>query len=199
MSRFSKFIALAAAAVAMAACGQKTVINGTLADAPSSEVIVKLLDVNKFRVLDTVDVNASGKFTYKADIKKGDPEFIYLFHGDRKIASLLLEAGDKVSVMTDTLGRSTVDGSEESVKLAKVEKDYAAARGVFDSYAKQIEAASTEAMISDLSRQMGKAYIDYYRDRVKYVMENSTSLTVVPVFYQVLGESLPLFTHSGRL
>ena len=90
MSRFSKFIALAAAAVAMAACGQKTVINGTLADAPSSEVIVKLLDVNKFRVLDTVDVNASGKFTYKADIKKGDPEFIYLFHGDRKIASLLL-------------------------------------------------------------------------------------------------------------
>ena len=105
MSRFSKFVALAAAAVVLAACGQKAVINGTLADAPSSEIIVKLLDVNKFKVLDTVDVNSSGKFTYKADVKEGDPEFIYLFHGDRKIASLILEAGDKVSVMTDTLGR----------------------------------------------------------------------------------------------
>ncbi len=196
MSRFSKFIALAVAAVALAACGQKTVINGTLADAPSSEIIVKLLDVNKFKVLDTVDVNSSGKFTYKADVKEGDPEFIYLFHGDRKIASLILEAGDKVSVMTDTLGRSTIEGSDESVKLAQVEKDYAAMRGVFDSYAKQIEAASTDAMVSDLSRQMGKSYVEYYRGRVKYIMENSNSLTIVPVFYQVLGESLPLFNQN---
>ena len=197
MSSFSKFIALAAAAVALAACGQKAVINGTLSDAPSSEVIVKLLDVNKFKVLDTVDVNASGKFTYKADIKAGDPEFIYLFYGDRKIASLLLDAGDKVSVTADTLGRSAVvEGSEESVKLAQVEKDYAAVRAVFDSYAKKLEAASTEAMVSDLSKQMGKAYIEYYRDRVKYVMENSASLTVVPVFYQVLGENLPLFSQN---
>lgn len=196
MSRFSKFVALAAAAVVMAACGQKAVINGTLADAPSSEIIVKLLDVNKFKVLDTVDVNSSGKFTYKADVKEGDPEFIYLFHGDRKIASLILEAGDKVSVMTDTLGRSTIEGSDESVKLAQVEKDYAAMRGVFDSYAKQIEAASTDAMVSDLSRQMGKSYVEYYRGRVKYIMENSNSLTIVPVFYQVLGESLPLFNQN---
>lgn len=196
MSRFSKFVALAAAAVVLAACGQKAVINGTLADAPSSEIIVKLLDVNKFKVLDTVSVNSSGKFTYKADVKEGDPEFIYLFHGDRKIASLILEAGDKVSVMTDTLGRSTIEGSDESVKLAQVEKDYAAMRGVFDSYAKQIEAASTDAMVSDLSRQMGKSYVEYYRGRVKYIMENSNSLTIVPVFYQVLGESLPLFNQN---
>ena len=196
MSRFSKFVALAAAAVVLAACGQKAVINGTLADVPSSEIIVKLLDVNKFKVLDTVSVNSSGKFTYKADVKEGDPEFIYLFHGDRKIASLILEAGDKVSVMTDTLGRSTIEGSDESVKLAQVEKDYAAMRGVFDSYAKQIEAASTDAMVSDLSRQMGKSYVEYYRGRVKYIMENSNSLTIVPVFYQVLGESLPLFNQN---
>lgn len=196
MSRFSKFVALAAAAVVLAACGQKAVINGTLADAPSSEIIVKLLDVNKFKVLDTVSVNSSGKFTYKADVKEGDPEFIYLFHGDRKIASLILEAGDKVSVMTDTLGRSTIEGSDESVKLAQVEKDYAAMRGVFDSYAKQIKAASTDAMVSDLSRQMGKSYVEYYRGRVKYIMENSNSLTIVPVFYQVLGESLPLFNQN---
>lgn len=196
MSRFSKFVALAAAAVVLAACGQKAVINGTLADAPSSEIIVKLLDVNKFKVLDTVSVNSSGKFTYKADVKEGDPEFIYLFHGDRKIASLILEAGDKVSVMTDTLGRSTIEGSDESVKLAQVEKDYAAMRGVFDSYAKQIEAASTDAMVSDLSRQMGKSYVEYYRGRVKYIMENSNSLTIVPVFYQVLGENLPLFNQN---
>ena len=196
MSRFSKFVALAAAAVVLAACGQKAVINGTLADAPSSEIIVKLLDVNKFKVLDTVSVNSSGKFTYKADVKEGDPEFIYLFHGDRKIASLILEAGDNVSVMTDTLGRSTIEGSDESVKLAQVEKDYAAMRGVFDSYAKQIEAASTDAMVSDLSRQMGKSYVEYYRGRVKYIMENSNSLTIVPVFYQVLGENLPLFNQN---
>lgn len=197
MSNFNKSIVLAVAAIVLAACGQKAVINGTLEDAPSSEVIVKILEANRLKVLDTVNVNASGKFVYKVDVMKGDPEFIYLYHNDRKIASLILDAGDNVRVEADTLGRSTVvEGSEESLKLAEVEKDYAAIRTMFDAYARQMEAASDEEEVKAVSQLMGKAYLDYYRDRVKHVMTDSRSLSVIPVFYQTLGENLPLFSQS---
>ena len=67
---------------------------------------MKLLDINRYEVLDTVATDAAGKFSYKVDVKEGQPEFIYVFYKDTKIVSLLLEAGDNVTVEADTLGKS---------------------------------------------------------------------------------------------
>ena len=160
--------------------------------AASSEVVVKLLNGNRMEVLDTVAVDASGKFSYKVEVEAGQPEFVYLYHGDRKIASLLLSKGENVTVTADTLGHYTVSGSEESEKLAQVEKDYAAVETRISALAAQLEDASPE-QVSKINTEITNEYIAYYRDRVRYVMTNSKSLTVVPVFYQVLGESLPVF------
>ena len=51
----------AAAMVMAAACADNAKIEGQLSDAPSSEVIVKLLNVNHYEILDTVKTEASGK------------------------------------------------------------------------------------------------------------------------------------------
>ncbi len=192
MSKFSRIAAAAAVALASVSCAHTAKIDGVLEQAPSSEVIVKLLDVNKYEVLDTVAVDASGKFSCKVDVQEGQPEFIYLFHGDRKIASLLLSEGDNVTVKADTMGNYTVAGSEESEKLAQVEKDYAAVVARMDALAKKLEKASSDEAAA-LSKEIYNEYVAYYRSRVRYVMENSKSLTSVPVFYQVLGENLPVF------
>ena len=192
MSRFSRIFASAAVVLAAASCSNVAKIDGNVEQAASSEVIVKLLNVNRFETLDTVAVDASGRFSYDVEIKEGQPEFVYLFHGDRKIASLLLSEGEKVSVKADTLGNWTVSGSEESEKLAQVEKDFATVSSKIDALASQMEGAS-DAQVAELNKKITQEYIAYYRDRVKYVMQNSKSLTVVPVFYQVLGESLPVF------
>jgi len=175
-----------------ASCSTNAVIDGTVASAPSGEVIVKLLDVNKYVVLDTVATDAAGKYSYKVAVEEGKPEFVYVFYKDTKIASLLLEAGDKVTVESDTLGNFTVAGSEESVKLAQVEKDHAAAVAKLNSLALSLEGVS-EKEAQKISREMGQEYVRYYRDRVKYVMQNSRSLTVVPVLFQSLGTDLPVF------
>ena len=195
MSRFSKIIAFAAAMTALVSCGSNARIDGTVADAASSEVIVQLLNSNRYEVLDTVKTDASGHFSYKVDVAQGQPEFVYVFYKDRKIASLLLEAGDKVIMNADTLGNSSVEGSEESLKLAEVEKSYAAAVKDFAAIAYKMNSASTQAEFDEYAKELSKAYVAYYRDRVKYVMENSQSLSVIPVFYQSLGENLPLFSQ----
>ena len=182
MSRLSNILAALAAVLFVVSCGPKAVIDGNVEAFASSDVVVKLLDVNKYKVLDTVAVDASGKFTYKLQMEEGQPEFVYLFHGDSKVASLLLEAGDKVAVVADTLGNVTVTGSDESVRLAEIEKAHADILEVFNA-------------LQNDSQALAQAYVQYYRDRVKYVVENSTSLTVVPVLYQSLYD-LPLFSQQ---
>ena len=98
-------------------CGRSAKIDATVSGLTSSDVVVKLLNVNKFEVLDTIATDAAGKLAYKVDVEKGQPEFVYLFHNDVKIASMILQSGDKVVVEADTLGNYTVEGSEESSNL----------------------------------------------------------------------------------
>ena len=109
------------------ACGRTARIDAVISDAPSSDIVVKMLNVNTFDVLDTVALDEAGKLSYKVQLDKGQIEFVYLYYGGKRIVSLLLKGGDKVTVVADTLGCYTVDGSEESAKLAQVEQDYAAA------------------------------------------------------------------------
>lgn len=184
--RSFKLAAGAALLLLAVACGKNTKIEGTLHETPDSQVIVKLLDVNRFQVLDTVKTDAQGRFAYSLDLKKAQPEFVYLYYGDRQIASLLLQKGDKVKVDTDTLGAYSVEGSEESLKLQKVEQDYS-------------------AFMSDMNRilnkefnpegQLSRRYVAYYRDRLAYVMGNSKSLTVVPVLFQQVNPTFLVFSQ----
>lgn len=179
----------------MTACAGNARIEGVLESVPSSDVVVKLLNVNRYEVLDTLETDASGKFSYKVDVAEGQPEFVYLFHNGKKFASLLLEAGDRVKVVADTLGNYTVEGSHESVKLAQIEKDHAAAMARMNAVALKLETASADEA-AQLTKELGKEYIAYYRNCVKYIMDNSRSLTSVPVLYQSLGEGLPVFAQS---
>ena len=196
MSRFSKIITFAAAMTVLVSCGSNARIEGTVSDAASSEVVVKLLNSNRYEILDTVKTNAAGQFTYKVNVAEGQSEFVYLFHNDKKVATLLLEAGDKVAVTTDALGNAVIEGSEESVKLAEVEKKYADALKEFEALAGKMNAASAQAEFDAYANEMSRTYVAYYREMVQYVLSNSRSLTVIPVFYQVLGENLPLFSQS---
>lgn len=195
MSRFSRILVFGAVALGLAACAGKATVEGVITGAPSAEVVVKQLNINQYQVLDTLKTNAAGEFTCKVNVAKGQPEFVYIYHGDRKIASLLLEAGDKVVVVADTLGKSVVRGSDESLKLAAVEADYAAAKSEMLALSQKVltaDASSADAM----REQLNKAYIDYYRSRVLYIMQNSRSLTIVPVLFQSLSESLPVFGQA---
>ena len=155
---------------------------------------MKLLDVNRYQILDTVKTDASGHYSYKVNVAQGQPEFIYLFYRDTKIASLLLQAGERVKVSSDTLGSYSVTGSDETLKLMDVEKDEAdfTNRLLASSYRLRDLPENSDAA-AELRRKMTQDYVSYYRSRVKYILSNSHSLTVIPVLYQVVGDELPVF------
>jgi hypothetical protein len=196
--RFSVlFIVAAAASAAFTSCCRSARIEGTLSDAPGSEVVVKLLDINNYKILDTVDTDKDGGYYYKTEIAKGQPEFIYLFYKDTKIASLLLDRGDNVKVTSDTLGSYSVDGSEESNKLQEVEKDYS---DFMDKFAATLSMLSGLDPSSDeaksVQKDLSKQYIDYYRSRIRYILQNSHSMTCIPVLYQSINENFPIFSQQ---
>ena len=182
----SKLAAAAVLVLLTAACGKNTKIEGTLHEAPGKQVSVKLLDVNRFQLLDSVKTDAKGRFSYSLDLKKAQPEFVYLFYGNRQIASLLLQRGDKVKVETDTLGVYTVEGSEESLKLQKVEQEYS-------SFMRDVNRILEKEANPDAA--LSRRYVSYYRDRVAYVMGNSKSLTVVPVLFQQVNPTFLVFSQ----
>lgn len=177
-----------------ASCSKKAKIEGVLSGTAEKEVIVKLLDVNKFQSLDTLLTDASGRYSYKADIEPGQPEFIYLYYGSTKVASLLLKAGDKVSVSSDTLGGYSVTGSDETTLLMEVEKEEEQFQNKMASIAARIEDLDPSSPVAaQLRADLSKEYVRYYRDRVKYILTNPYSLTIIPVLYQSVGEDLPVF------
>lgn len=196
-SFFSACLAAAAVSAALSSCSDSAKISGTLAGAHDAEVVVKLLDVNHYEVLDTVRTDAAGHYSYKAAVKKGQPEFIYLFYKDVKVASLLLSKGDKVIVESDTTGNCSVSGSDETLKLMGVEKDEAEYSSAVQTLADKlagVDAGSDEA--AALRKEITAKYIAYYRSRVKYILQNPHSMTAIPVLYQVVGNGMPVFSQS---
>ena len=175
-----------------ASCGKNTSIKGTLTDAPDRKLAVKYLDVNVTKTLDTVKTNAAGTFKYSLDIKEGQPQFVYLYDGDTKVASLLLQKGDKVTVTADTLGHYTVTGSEESAKLQQVEQDFSA---FLSDLSATITGSGKEG--AELNREVSRKYIDYYRKALRYVVANPYSLTTIPVLYQKINDEFPVFKENG--
>lgn len=190
--KLSKIVLCGAAALAAASCAKTARIQGTVAEAPQSDVVVKLLDVNTYKVLDTVKTDASGRFSYSVEVAEGQPEFVYVFYGDTKIASLVLEAGDKVAVEADTLGAYKVTGSEESVRLQEVEKNYSEFLGRLTGI---LSAASEDEDMTGVNRALSKEYVNYYRKAVAYVISNPKSITSVPVLFQTVNTGFPVFNQ----
>lgn len=201
MTSFSRIfrnqVLLLLTAAAMAACTGSAGITAEIKDAGESEIVLRQQNINKFDILDTVRTDAAGRFRYKVKLEKGNPDFIYIYRNDRKLASLLLQSGDKVHVVADTAGNYSVEGSAESEKLRLVEKDYADFSAKMDSLANELsEVGNDAAREAELSSEMAGSYTGYYRKCVKYVMSNSRSLTVVPVFYQTVAGSFYVFSQD---
>ena len=181
----AKFLAVLLGLLALVSCGPKTRVEATIDDASKGNVAIWKLNVNNLTLVDTVKTDAAGRFHYNVPVTEGQPEFVYLSYGGRQLAELLLEAGDRVSVHTDTLGSfCEISGSEESVKLQQVNADFAAFRKRFDDLAAAGE-----------NNAAAQEYVKHYRACVKYVMENPGSMTVIPVLYQKLDASTPIFSQ----
>ena len=183
--RSCRIIAAAVLALALSACqGGKATVDCTVAEAPSASLTVRQLNGTTPVVLDTVKTDAAGRFSYKVKVEKGNPEFIYVYKGDTRLASLLLESGEKAVVEADTLGNYSVSGSDGSALLKEGDD-------AFRAYVNNLFALSEAGAQPS---EIAKEYVRHYREAVKFVMVNNKSLAVIPVLYENIGGSTATFS-----
>lgn len=209
MSKVSKLLYVAAAALAVAACGgsdespatnteeraiAKATVEGKIAAAPSSEVVFGLMADYQMLLVDTLRTSADSSYKFEIDLLEGDPEFVYMVREGQNVASLILNAGDIVNVDVDAEGNAVISGSEESVKFTQVQKEHAQMDAHFSEMMAELEAATSDSKRQSLARKISKEYVSYNIQSRKYVVENSRSLSVISVLYRQLGD-LPVFSE----
>ena len=203
MSRVSKFILIAVAALAVMACGgsksndatdaANVTVAGKLAAAADAELVFGRLDKDQMLVLDTLKTAADSTFKYELHVAEGDPEFVYVIKDNVSLAYLLLKAGDSFNVDIDEAGLATITGSEESEKLTELQREHAQMDTYFAGLVADLENAPASKQAS-IAKKMSDAYIQYNKSSRTYVMQNSSSLTAIPVLYRQLG-ALPVFNE----
>ena len=165
MSKVSKFLYVAAASLAVAACGgsdkkeaapsaTKATLEGNM---PSSEVVLAMYDNNMMLVADTLKLEKN-TFEFDFTIAEGNPEFIYVISGNDVVVPVLLEAGADVKVAVDSLGNVNVEGSEASLKLMESQKEYYEVSDKLNSLASQLATASS-SKASTIKKQMVNEYL----------------------------------------
>ena len=194
-----KLIILALITISALSCSknsQYAKIEGVVEGLNDGELVLRILELNTQRTLDTIDVK-NGKFSYRVNKSSKAPEFYYLYHKERKLSSLILLPGDRVNIYTDTLAnKQSVEGSDESQRLILLEKKISEAQKKFDSLSNEMQVATMagNSQKSDkINYELGALYVKEKQDAIKYIYKNPHSLTNMILLYHRFSPQVPLF------
>ena len=174
----------------------KATIEGDVAGLKKGEIILKVLEVNNQRTIDTIKVE-SEKFRYTITGATESSDFYYLFYKERKIASLFVMPGDKITINSDTLGSEiTVKGSNESELLVSLEKRLVKSQRLFDSLRNEMVKANSLKDVKkaeELNYELGSVYVKQKQEAIKYIYSNPGSITNMILLYYKFSQDIPLF------
>lgn len=193
-----KLLLLSLSAIIAVSCtSDKATINAKIDGLKNATLVMKVLRLNTQSVVDTIKTDAEGSFIYRAKNLSELPEFYYIYYKDTKVASLILEGGDKIYLTTDTLGSIvSVEGSQESTLLNELEKDLAVKDREFENLLMEMNNAivSKNTILSDsLNYKLGSMFVKNKQDAIKHLYLNPKSLTNVYLLYYKVAGDLPLF------
>ena len=190
-----RILILFAALGLLTACNRGPVahISATVENAKDSSVVLQKLNYNRLVAVDTIKTDANGRFNYKVKLTGNDPYFYYLYLGGNPVASMILRPSDKVTVDVPAAGPFTITGSEESLLFQEVNTRFAEASAEMAALMEPVDENTPAAELSALNQRLGKLYVDYKRESIKYVVTHPKSITSAVVLFQKFSDELPVF------
>lgn len=186
-----------AAAVACTS-GNKAVISVEYPGKEDSKVVISRLHFSTVSPIDTFDLKG-GRANIPVEISEGTSDFLYVTVDGENSIPLLVASSEKVNIRF-TEGGYECAGSPESSKLQSLHNEFNAFDRKFDSLstlAAQAHLEGNTKMEKQLKREMGAMYVSQKRDAIKYIYENPSSLTVLPLLYRNITSELPLFAQNS--
>ena len=184
-------------ALTFSCSSDKATLKAKIVGLKNADVVLKVLEINKQKAVDTLKTDENGLIKFTTKIKGKAPNFYYLYYRDNKIASMVLLPGDNIYITTDTLGASqNVEGSPESILLLEIEKNLTTSSTKFDSlYAlrEQASLAGNKALYDSLGYKLGALYVKSKQAAIKHLYSYPRSITNIPLLYFRFPNNLPLF------
>jgi peroxiredoxin len=181
-------------------CGRKANISGRIENA-GNKLLELQLNTEPKRALDTLRLDASGKFSFTYDFKKNKaPVFLNLQAAGKPLAALLLEAGEKVVVETDFNQPAgyKVSGSEGSQLLKELNDKYILLSKTTDSLTKALNnAEGDEDKIKAASKILAFTLTKYKQNMIRFLIANNKSYAAYSAIYQVLPNGVNLFGYEN--
>ena len=176
-------------------CSSKKIkISGSIEGLQNGNIVLNMLDLNTQKVVDTILVDNNGRFSYVITKPSSVPEFYYLFYKDRRLASMILSAGDIVSIYSDTLGgNGTIEGSVESELLMGIEKRESEVRHKYDSLVNMLAKVSTKEDSLKINYDLGGLYVKQKQSVIKEIYSHPNSMTNITLLYQRFPGDIPVF------
>jgi len=190
------FLTALVAMTAFACSTDKATIKGIIEGTSNGNLVLKVLDINNQRVVDTIEIE-DGKFDYKLKLKDKTPNFYYLYYNEHKVASLIIMSGDNVKLIADTLATKILtEGSEETKLLTNIEADAQRLSFRYDSLANVLDSAvikGDETKKTSLNYELGSLYVKQKQSAIKHLYTNPNSITNIILLYQKFPNNLPIF------
>ncbi|NTU94923.1 MAG: DUF4369 domain-containing protein, partial [Bacteroidales bacterium] len=141
----------------------KATLKAKIEGLKKGEVVLKVLEINTQKIVDTLKTDENGLLKYSAKIEGKAPNFYFLYYKEKKIASMVLLPGDNIYITTDTLGANqNIEGSQESILFLEMEKNLSLATAKFDSLSAlraQAVLAGNKELVDTLGYELGSLYV----------------------------------------
>lgn len=195
------FVCGLAAAALLVSCqrdraGLKVSVPG-LSD--TSRLVLTRLSVDRLIPVDTLALK-NGQVACRLEGLSGTPDFYYLLLDGVRIASFTAAAGEQIEIRTDAAGKDPeiLTGSEEARLFLQEEQAFSEASARFAELSVAMLQAREAGRIpeaEELQLELGRFYVRYKQQSIRWVLEHPRSLTLVPVLYRRFGEELPVFNE----
>ncbi|MGW8316903.1 MAG: thioredoxin-like domain-containing protein [Bacteroidales bacterium] len=179
------------------------VLKGTLDNGAKSQVWIEEMAAREFIPIDTVNCDSEGHFALSFPAE--GPAFYVLHYGTDQRATLLMEPGEE-PVFTGTLGEGNsyrIQGSPGSLLLNELSEEHLRTLKALGEVARRNMELSSDPNFSLLKPGLDRKFDSItasFRDySLRFIKENSESLSILIALYNLYGQGLPVFHPSEDL
>ncbi|MCL2097219.1 MAG: TlpA family protein disulfide reductase [Bacteroidales bacterium] len=197
-----KIVLLSVLAIMAWSCSQPSAnISGCISSAPDTKFSISRLGATTQLLLDTIRTDAKGCFKYKYKMPNATEPAFLLLTTDSLQLTLLVNAGEKVELTSDGGPEYMVSGSENSLLLKELNKNFNISMLRFDSLYKVLDehkgTKDYDAVYKQINIELGSVYVKQKRDAIKFIFQNPTSFAAIAAIYQRYPDGLPVFAATS--
>lgn len=169
-------------------------ISGTFDNISDEKIIIEQKTASFTFVLDSVQVNAGGKFSTNVKILTAEPAFLIIKNKNGKqLLMLLAEDGEKINIKYEKRNY-TVEGSQASIYVKELSETLSKTSQTIDSLSKIINNEKTSATdLQSAKTALAKKIIEQKRNNIKFIVSHPKSYASIFALYQQYPSGAKIF------